>query len=192
MLLLRWVSSFSLSTYIPTNCTLLVKKITYFENEVLCKDTLVSHSSNTTHTKGYAWNATTKEDTAVVELNTKMSLFIHEVTVRVSEWFTFWIHPSHSLVTEVKEHLLWNVSINWLPWGNKSRDRCLLSRNGKKKLRSHCGVSYRLDCCHLFEGVSQQSTQCQLNIPLQLSCDQPSSVWRLQSHNANIRPHVRF
>lgn len=88
MLLLQCVRIFFflLSIYIPPNCTSLVKRITYFENEVLCKDTLVSHSSSTTHTKGYAWNATTKEDMAVIaELNTKTSLFIHKVTVRVSE-----------------------------------------------------------------------------------------------------------
>lgn len=44
------------------------------------------------------------------------------------------------------------------------------------KHRSQCGVSYRLRRCHLFEGVSQQSSQCQLNIPLELYCNQAPSV----------------
>lgn len=46
----------------------------------------------------------------------------------------------------------------------------------RKKQRSQCEVSYRLHCCHLFEGVSQQATQCQLNIPVVRSCNQAPSV----------------
>lgn len=41
---------------------------------------------------------------------------------------------------------------------------------GVKTFRSQWGVSYRLDCCHLFGGVSQQSPHCQLHIPLEFSC----------------------
>lgn len=32
-----------------------------------------------------------------------------------------------------KKHLKWIASRNWLPWGNKSLNRCLLSRSGKSR-----------------------------------------------------------
>ncbi len=67
-----------------------------------------------------------------------------------------------------KKNLLQDVSAVWLP--KRTRPLVAASSAGAETFRSQWGVSYRLDCCHLFGGVSQQSPQCQLHIPLEFSC----------------------
>lgn len=174
-----------------TNCTLQCRRPTYSENEVLCKDTVGSHSSSTESTGGYFWNAIRSEKPLLLHALWVRNVFVcimalvvelkltdsikHQLLTRplLRKLFTFWLHPFHSLIWNWKKKKKANTCCwMFLQIGFQERTTpwMVASSAGVRNFRSQWRVSYRLDCCHLFGGVSQQSPQCQLYIPLEFSC----------------------
>lgn len=81
------------------------------------------------------------------------------------------VESKHNLPFDSTHFIAWSRDGKSAPAaGCFHRSWTVASSAGVKTSRSHGGVSYRLDRCHLFGGMRQHSPQCQLHIPLLFSC----------------------
>lgn len=147
----------------------MIIAITYSENEVLCKDTVGSHSSSTVSREGYFWN--------IIRGGGETALTERSVFACIQ-------HRQQKNII-----LLWNknnlpfASTHLIAWPGEKRapaagcfcrfasrreQRRRLPQQEWKSLGHSEGSLYSPDS-HLFGGVSQQSAQCQLHIPLEFS-----------------------